>query len=60
MPRTKPLMMRPPETTSSRATSSATRSGWSRSEIALPRIAILQVVRGTSSAAITFGDGMFP
>jgi hypothetical protein len=60
MPRTKPEMILPPEMTSSMATSSATRSGWSRSGSALPKMAIWQVVRGMSTAAITFGAGISP
>ena len=60
MPRTKPEMTRPPEMTSSMAISSATRSGWSRSEIALPRTAIFPLVCGTSAAATTSGAGMRP
>ena len=41
--------------------SSAIVSGWSRSGIALPRIAILAfVVRRASAEAITIGDGIIP
>ena len=61
MPRTKPETIRPPETTSSIAISSAMRSGFSRSGSPLPRMAILaRVVRRTSIAAITLGLGMVP
>jgi len=47
--------------TSSMATSSATRSGWSRRQMPLPRIAILaRSVRAASIAAMMFGEGMVP
>ena len=61
MPRTKPDTMRPPETTSSIAISSAMRRGFSRSGSPLPRIAIFaRDVRRTSIAAITLGLGIVP
>ncbi|HXC84139.1 MAG TPA: hypothetical protein VNV62_19995 [Trebonia sp.] len=60
MPRTKPEMILPPEITSSMATSSAMRSGWSRSGSALPRIAIWQLVCGIRTPAITLGEGIMP
>ena len=61
MPRTKPLMMRPPDTQSSTAISSATRNGWSRSGSALPMIAIfIRFVSRTIRAAITSGHGIMP
>ena len=61
MPRTKPQMTLPPLMTSIIATSSATRSGWSRSGVALPRMAIFALcVRATRYEAMTSGEGMRP
>jgi len=54
-------MMRPPDMTSSIATSSASRTGWAWSAGRLPRIPILiRRVRWVSAAAMMFGDGMSP
>jgi hypothetical protein len=61
MPRTKPDTSRPSVRWSSIAISSATRSGWSRMPIALPRTMTLAVlVRRASAAAMMFGDGIRP
>jgi hypothetical protein len=61
IPRTKPEITRPPDTTSSIAISSAMRSGFSRNGRPLPRMAIFaRLVRLTSMAAITFGLGIVP
>ena len=61
VPRTKPEMMRPPEITSSIATDSATRSGFSCSGSALPMMPTrIFSVRATMCEAITFGSGIVP
>ena len=61
MPRTKPLMRRPPLITSIMACSSATMIGWLRSGSALPRIAMrIFEVRRTSADAVTIGEGISP
>jgi hypothetical protein len=54
-------MIRPRVMLSSIASSSATRSGWSRTAIALPSTAILmRSVRRARAAATMFGDGISP
>jgi hypothetical protein len=61
MPRTMPVISRPPVMQSSMACSSASVSGCSRRQNALPRIAILAfLVRRESAAAITTGEGISP
>jgi hypothetical protein len=61
MPRTKPEMIRPPDMTSSMATSSATRSGLRRMAMPLPRMATLaRFVRPIRAAAMMLGLGMRP
>lgn len=61
VPRTKPEMIRPPEITSSMATDSATRSGFSCSGSALPMMpTLILLVRATMWLAITFGSGIVP
>jgi hypothetical protein len=61
MPRTKPLIRRPPLMTSIIACSSATVSGWERNGSALPSIAIRTfLVRLANAAAVTIGEGIRP
>ena len=61
MPRTMPLISRPPVMQSIMACSSASVSGWSRRPKALPRTAIFAVfVRRASAEAGTIGDGIRP
>ena len=56
-----PVMSRPPVMTSSIACSSASVSGCSRRQKALPRMAIFaSFVRRDSAAAITTGEGISP
>jgi len=60
-PRTKPVISRPPVMQSIIACSSASVSGCSRRQNALPRMAILTSrVRRASADAITTGDGISP
>ncbi len=61
MPRTKPETTRPRERWSSIAISSATRSGYWCSPIALPRtMTFAFFVRRASAAAMMFGAGIIP
>jgi hypothetical protein len=61
MPRTKPLIKRPPLITSIIACSSATVSGWERRGKALPRMAILtRFVFLARAEAVTIGEGIRP
>jgi len=61
MPRTMPLMSRPPVMQSIMACSSAIFSGCWRRQNALPRIAIFAwVTRRDSAAAVTIGEGIRP
>ena len=57
MPHTKPEMTWPPEMHVQHGDLLATRSGWSRSEIALPRTAIFPLVCGTSDRGHDVGGG---
>ena len=61
MPRTMPVISRPPVMQSIMACSSAMFSGCWRRQKALPRIAILVfLVRRDSAAAVTTGEGIRP
>ena len=61
MPRTKPLIKRPPVITSIMACSSATVMGCSRKGKALPKMAILTfLVRRAKAEAMTTGEGIRP
>jgi hypothetical protein len=54
-------MMRPPDVTSSIATSSATRRGWTYRGSALPMMPTgMRLVFAMMCAALRFGLGMFP